>query len=1030
VVTRVWTATDRCGNTASATQTITVVAVAPPATRHVWPDSPRPGQPYDRWENAAHTIQEAVDAALPGDTVLVTNGVYETGTTVTPGHITPNRIVITSDITVRSVNGPEETIIRGHGPRGSNAVRCVYILHGRLIGFTLANGHTRTDGDGSFDRAGGGLNAHPSIGVVVSNCVFTGNSAYASGGATSCTFYNCLFRGNTAERSGGGVASATLYNCAILDNVATTYGGGADQCEVYNCTIAGNSAVNGGGGYNCRLNNSIVYSNRPANVAVATCRYTCTAPLQSGAGNIADDPKLLADGHIAANSPCVGRGWPAYAIGTDIDGDAWLNPPALGCDQPKVEPIPTGDWYVATDGDDSAVGTSWTTAKQTIQAAVDVAVAGDTVWVSNGVYETGTRVTPGSLLLNRVVITNDITVRSVNGPEVTVIRGQGPRGTNAVRGVYILAGRLIGFTIANGHTRTEATYDRDGGGLSAHPSVGVVVSNCVFTGNSAHASGGATSCTFYNCVFRNNTAEFAGGGVGGATLYNCAILDNSATYYGGGADQCEVYNCTIAGNSAEYGGGAFNCRLNNSIVYGNSPANVDWVDCLYSCVAPQQDGEGNIADDPKMLPDGHIAADSPCVGRGWPAYAIGTDIDGEAWLNPPALGCDQPKVEPIPTGDWYVATDGDDSAAGTSWATAKQTIQAAVDMAAAGNTVWVSNGVYETGTRMTPGYRLFNRVVIASDITVRSVNGPAETVIRGQGPRGSDAVRCVYMTAGRLIGFTLANGHTRTDGATSHYDENGGGLSVDPAGSGVASNCLFLGNSAYNAGGGTYGNYYNCTFRGNTAVRAGGAVAVGTLYNCYMAGNSAGQYGGAIDQGTLYNCTVTGNSAANGGGLFHCTAYNSIVSSNSPANVDWATCRYSCVAPLQGGEGNVADDPMLLSDGHIAADSPCVGKGSSVYAFGTDIDGDPWLNPPSMGCDESVVEPAPGLDLRASAAGAITFSTSADRLYTLQRCTDLTTGVWVDVPGKTRIPGSGGIDALADSESRAACYYRVIVEDP
>ena len=36
-----------------------------------------------------------------------------------------------------------------------------------------------------------------------------------------------------------------------------------------------------------------------------------------------------------------------------------------------------------------------------------------------------------------VVITNNITVRSVNGPENTIILGKGPRGSNAVRGVYM-----------------------------------------------------------------------------------------------------------------------------------------------------------------------------------------------------------------------------------------------------------------------------------------------------------------------------------------------------------------------------------------------------------------------------------------------------------------------------------------------------------------------------------------------------------------------------------------------------------------
>ena len=55
------------------------------ATRYVWSGSPSPGAPFDQWSNAAHDIQTAVNAADPGDTVLVTNGVCATGVAVAPG---------------------------------------------------------------------------------------------------------------------------------------------------------------------------------------------------------------------------------------------------------------------------------------------------------------------------------------------------------------------------------------------------------------------------------------------------------------------------------------------------------------------------------------------------------------------------------------------------------------------------------------------------------------------------------------------------------------------------------------------------------------------------------------------------------------------------------------------------------------------------------------------------------------------------------------------------------------------------------
>jgi hypothetical protein len=50
--------------------------------------------------------------------------------------------------------------------------------------------------------------------------------------------------------------------------------------------------------------------------------------------------------------------------------------------------------------------------------------------------------------------------------------------------------------------------------------------------------------------------------------------------------------------------------------------------------------------------------------------------------------------------------------------------------------------------------------------------------------------------------------------------------------------------------------------------------------------------------------------------------------------------------------GNIDADPQLLDGIHIAVTSPCRGAGSAAYLSGTDIDGEGWATPPSMGCDE------------------------------------------------------------------------------
>lgn len=87
--------------------------------------------------------------------------------------------------------------------------------------------------------------------------------------------------------------------------------------------------------------------------------------------------------------------------------------------------------FVSPAGSHTPPFTSWATAATDIQSAVDVSVANDAVLVTNGTYQTGGRERPGWVLTNRVVIDKAITVRSVNGPAVTIIKGaQDPLTTN------------------------------------------------------------------------------------------------------------------------------------------------------------------------------------------------------------------------------------------------------------------------------------------------------------------------------------------------------------------------------------------------------------------------------------------------------------------------------------------------------------------------------------------------------------------------------------------------------------------------
>src|SRR5262245_11120632 len=153
------------------------------AVRYVNVNSINPAPPYLTWATAAAVIQDAVDVAQPGDEIVVTNGVYQTGGRALYQGMT-NRVAVTMPLTVRSVNGPEVTIISGYQvpgtTNGDGAIRCVYLTNGAaLIGFTLTNGAvTRTDAcsDRSLvepSSSGGGVWCE-STNAFLLNCVLTG----------------------------------------------------------------------------------------------------------------------------------------------------------------------------------------------------------------------------------------------------------------------------------------------------------------------------------------------------------------------------------------------------------------------------------------------------------------------------------------------------------------------------------------------------------------------------------------------------------------------------------------------------------------------------------------------------------------------------------------------------------------------------------------------------------------------------------------------------------------------------------------
>ena len=356
--------TNLSGRVTSSVATLTVGMV-----RFVNVANPSPSAPYTNWATAATVIQDAINAAGPGDLILVTNGVYSTGSVSTgKPYYASHRISLNKPLAVVSVNGPGVTTITGQGsPISSDGRRVAYLTNGAfLAGFTLTGGETDL-GDASSDNQSGAGVLCQSVNCIVSNCVISGCVAgYYGGGCYSGTLINCLITGNSARDiqgarvgygggvysgilnnctvannsaryEGGGVMSGALTNCLLVNNSAV-WGGGAAYATMVNCTVAKNSAYDdgglggggGGGVVGATVINSIVVQNSGPyglpNFYSPNLSYSCTWPSPGGPNNIVTDDPLFIDStngnfHLQTNSPCLNAGTNlAITYGTDLDG--------------------------------------------------------------------------------------------------------------------------------------------------------------------------------------------------------------------------------------------------------------------------------------------------------------------------------------------------------------------------------------------------------------------------------------------------------------------------------------------------------------------------------------------------------------------------------------------------------------------------------------------------------------------------------------------------------------------------------------
>jgi len=463
---------------------------------------------------------------------------------------------------------------------------------------------------------------------VVTNCAFTGNRAYNTGGVADTAYmnaFNCTFTSNETIASGskGGVGSASIIeatNCIFKNNKAV-YGGVGQggtwivmNCAIYkntantNGSVAGGQTTGTGGTWNAVntifwANSGTLFYNTPAGGTLKCCdvqdnlwgNLTPTRPISA-------EPRFIStaegaeDFHLKSSSPCIDSG---TLEGATKDKDNYNRPlPAGG--KKDIGPYEYGGGVIPPLPvvRNAATGYKY----YSINQALNDASAGDTIILAAGTYTDIAIIWPST---NNLILSGE-------GVGIVTLEGN---GTESIISIGSITATVEGITFMGGGGTQAGAISVEGGAVE--------VRNCVFVDNGASSAG--SSLMIKNCLWIRGHGISDSGAVHGDEHANISII-----------------NSTFYGNSAEAGGAALyiesggHLNVLNSILWNNTPYQIAGGGTVtVNCSDIQggwSGGTGNISAEPRFVSTSEsnfrLQGNSPCIDMATAVGAPAKDLDG------------------------------------------------------------------------------------------------------------------------------------------------------------------------------------------------------------------------------------------------------------------------------------------------------------------------------------------------------------------------------------------------------------------